>query len=118
MIARVWRGWTRPEEAEAYERLLRDEILPGIVEDAPACRGGDVLRHRTETEVEFMTILWFDSMDGIRAFVGAPPEAAHVPPRARELLHRYEEEVRHYRHRGDRAGPPGSVPAEGPEGPG
>ena len=100
MIARVWRGWTRPEDAEAYERLLREEILPGIVEEAPGCRGGEILRRRAEADVEFMTILWFESMAGIRAFVGEPPEAAHVPPRARELLRRYEDEVRHYRHRG------------------
>ena len=30
LISRVWRGWTRPEDAGAYESLLLNEVLPGI----------------------------------------------------------------------------------------
>jgi hypothetical protein len=31
MIARLWKGWTRPEDADAYERLLREQVLPGLL---------------------------------------------------------------------------------------
>jgi hypothetical protein len=30
MIARHWRGWTAPENANAYEDLLRDTVLSGL----------------------------------------------------------------------------------------
>jgi len=30
MIARVWKGWTKAEDADAYERLLREVVYPGI----------------------------------------------------------------------------------------
>ena len=30
MIARIWHGWTSPENADAYEALLKAEIFPGI----------------------------------------------------------------------------------------
>jgi len=30
MIARIWRGWTKPENAKAYENMLRNEIFPLI----------------------------------------------------------------------------------------
>ena len=30
MIARIWHGWTRPEDSEAYRQLLLTKILPAI----------------------------------------------------------------------------------------
>ena len=38
MISRIWHGWTRHEDADKYEALLRADILPGInrVESAQA----------------------------------------------------------------------------------
>jgi hypothetical protein len=30
MIARIWRGWTTPENADAYHRIVSQEVLPGI----------------------------------------------------------------------------------------
>jgi len=30
MIARHWRGWTRPENADGYENLLKQTVLPGL----------------------------------------------------------------------------------------
>ena len=30
MIARVWRGWTQPENAEVYEKLLQEVVYPGL----------------------------------------------------------------------------------------
>ena len=39
MIARHWRGWTTPENADAYEALLRDSVLPSLKQIA-GYRGG------------------------------------------------------------------------------
>lgn len=100
MIARVWHGWTRPEKADPYERLLREEILPDIASSTPeSYKGGDIFRRSSAEEVEFMTILWFESMEGVRAFVGEDVQQAHVPDKVRQLLHRYEETVHHYERR-------------------
>ena len=30
MIARIWHGYTKPEHADAYEAMLKPELLPGI----------------------------------------------------------------------------------------
>ncbi len=101
-VARVWRGWTAPEDADAYERLLTTEILPGIeARGIPGYRGAEVLRRPTDGEVEFVTILRFASLDAVRGFMGDDPEVAYVPPPARALLRRFDERARHYevRHR-------------------
>jgi antibiotic biosynthesis monooxygenase (ABM) superfamily enzyme len=97
MIERVWRGWIAPEKADAYERFLRDEFLPGA-HGIAGYRGARVLRRRFGDEVEYMTITRFDSMDAIRAFAGEDIELAHVAPEARALLSRWEERVAHYGH--------------------
>lgn len=97
MIARLWRGWTAVEEADAYEALLRGEILPGITAlDILGYRGGHVLRRDSDDEVEFLTVLWFEDLDAVRSFAGTDHESAVVPPRARELLTRFDTMSRHY----------------------
>jgi heme-degrading monooxygenase HmoA len=97
MISRVWYGWTKPERADAYEKLLVEEILPGIQDkDIPGYRGIDLLRRDIENEVEFVTIMWYDSIDSVRAFSGEDYEVAVVPPKARQLLSRFDERSAHY----------------------
>ncbi len=97
MISRVWHGWTTPENADTYERLLRSEILPGIAAKKIAgYRGAHVFRRVLETEVEFITVMWFDSLDNVRAFVGGDHEVAYVPPAAREVLARFDARSQHY----------------------
>jgi len=97
MIERVWRGWTTPEDASAYERLLETEVVPDIAaECGPGYEGFRVLRRRDGDEVEFMTVIRFADRDAVRAFAGEDYETAHVPAAARELLSRYEDEARHY----------------------
>lgn len=98
MIARVWHGWTTLENADAYERLLREEILPGIARHQ-GYRGAHLLRRRAEEsadEVEFVTITWFESMDDVRAFSHDGARGAVVPPAARAVLLRFEERSAHY----------------------
>jgi hypothetical protein len=95
MICRLWHGWTTPENSAAYESLLRTRILPGI-EARKVCRRIQLLRREVPGSVEFVTLLWFDSMDGVRAFAGQDCEVAVVPPEARALLLRFDEKSVHY----------------------
>jgi antibiotic biosynthesis monooxygenase (ABM) superfamily enzyme len=97
MIARVWHGWTTPENADAYERLLRTEIFPGISAKAvPGYRGIKLLRRPLGGEVEFVTIMWFDSLQAVKAFAGEDHETAYVPAKARQVLARFDERSQHY----------------------
>ena len=95
MIGRIWHGWTSPENADAYERLLRSEVLPGI-HRVPGYHGGYLLRRDEGEEVAFVTLTLFDSLDAVRAFAGEDYEAAVVLPDARRLLSRFDERSVHY----------------------
>jgi heme-degrading monooxygenase HmoA len=95
MISRVWHGWTKREHADAYERMLRTTILPGI-HRVEGYQGADLLRRDAGDEVEFVTITRFDSMDAVRAFAGADYEVAVIHPDARDLLSRYDQRSAHY----------------------
>lgn len=97
MIGRVWHGWTIQENADEYERMLREEIFPGIRDKAvEGYRGIQLFRRDNGTEVEFKTIMWFDSLDAVRQFVGDDYEKAYVPPKARAVLSRFDERSQHY----------------------
>lgn len=97
MISRVWHGWTSSANADAYEILLRDAIFPGIQRKAmTGYRGIQLFRRETGNEVEFVTIMWFDSLSAVRAFAGADYETAVVPPEARRLLARFDARSAHY----------------------
>lgn len=97
MISRVWHGWTVPQNADAYEALLRHEIFVGIHDrHIVGYRGIHLLRRNVGAEVEFVTLMWFDSLEAIRAFAGEDYEAAVVPPKARQLLSRFDARSAHY----------------------
>lgn len=97
MISRIWHGWTTRESADAYESLLRTEIFVGIAGRAiPGYRGIQLLRRDVNDRVEFVTIMWFDSLDAVKAFAGEDYEAAVVPPKARLLLSDYDRRSAHY----------------------
>lgn len=77
MLLRTWRGWTSPADADAYERLLTDEILPAIADEAgDAYRGHDVARREAGDRVEFLTVLRFASWDAVERFAGPDSEQA------------------------------------------
>jgi heme-degrading monooxygenase HmoA len=98
MISRIWHGWTTHEQAAEYQALLETEILPGIANrQIRGYRGAHLLRRDQEQEVEFVTILWFESTDALREFAGQDHEVAVVPPKARALLSRFDERSSHYR---------------------
>lgn len=97
MIGRIWHGYTTPANADAYERILKTEVLPGIAAMKVAgYRSVQVLRRPLRDEVEFVTIMLFDSLDAVKAFVGEDYERAHVPQKAREVLSRFDERSQHY----------------------
>jgi len=96
MIARVWRGWTNSvTAADRYEEFLRSTFLPAI-HAIEGYRGASVVRRPAGEEVEFMTITRFASLEAIRKFAGEDYEAAHVAPRARELLSRFDARCQHF----------------------
>src|SRR5512143_922588 len=103
MIARIWHGWTRREQAEAYDELLQREIFRGIEERGmPGFRGIQLLRRDLGAEVEFVTIMWFDSLGAVADFAGEDYELAVVPPKARALLARFDGRSQHYEIRANR----------------
>ena len=97
MICRLWRGWTTPENAQAYERIVRDEVIPGIEERGiRGLRHIDLMKRGLGDEVEFQTIMWFDSLDAIKAFVGEDYCVSHVPTAARAVLNSFDDRAAHY----------------------
>ena len=95
MIARVWHGYTKPEHAEAYEALLKPELLPGISK-AKGYQGSYLLRRAVGDEVEFITVMLWDSIDAIRAVAGPDYETAIIPEVRRKYLSRHDAKSVHY----------------------
>lgn len=95
MIARVWHGWTKPEHADTYEAMLKPEPLPGLGK-IPGYRGSFVLRRNSGAEVEFITVLLWDSIDAVRAVAGPHYENAVVPEERRRVLAHYDAKAAHY----------------------
>jgi antibiotic biosynthesis monooxygenase (ABM) superfamily enzyme len=71
MISRIWHGWTTPGNADKYEALLKEEIFVGIQNRLiRGFNGVQLLRREVGQEIEFVTIMLFDSLDSIREFAG------------------------------------------------
>jgi hypothetical protein len=97
MITRIWHGWTTTANAPVYENLLLTEIFTGIAaRQIAGYRGISLCKRNAGAEVEFVTIMWFDSLDAVRAFAGESYEAAVVPAKARAVLSRFEAASAHY----------------------
>ena len=96
-IKRIWHGWTTPENAPLYEALLKTEVFPGIsAKNIPGYRGIQLLRRRHDAEVEFITIMTFDSLDSVISFQGDDFERCYVPTAAQQLLKRWDDRSAHY----------------------
>lgn len=103
MICRIWHGWTAPASADAYEQLLRSEIFTGMAaRGIDGYRGIQLLRLDAGAEVEFVTVMWFETLGDVRRFAGDDHERAVVPAAARALLARFDERATHYEVRDDR----------------
>lgn len=95
MIARIWHGYTKPEHADAYESMLKPELLPGISK-AKGYRGSYLLRREAGAEIEFITIMLWDSIDAIRAVAGPDYETAVIPEKRRKYLSHFDAKSVHY----------------------
>lgn len=97
MIKRIWHGWTTHESADEYETLLITEIIPGIEAKAvPGYHGIELLRRPHENEVEFVTIMTFDSLASVKHFAGEDHTKSFVPVKAQDVLSRWDERSWHY----------------------
>ena len=95
MIARVWHGYTKPENADGYEAHLKPELLPGLSK-AKGFEGSYLLRRAVADEVEFMTIILWDSIESIRAVAGPDYETAVIPEERRKYLERFDAKAVHF----------------------
>ncbi|HTX42368.1 MAG TPA: hypothetical protein VMD25_11105 [Acidobacteriaceae bacterium] len=95
MIARHWRGWTPRENAEVYERFLRQRVFPQL-EQIPGHQGVWLLRRDAGSESEFIVLNLFDSLAAVRQFAGEEYGIAVIEPEAKALLCRWEEVAEHY----------------------
>ena len=97
MIARIWHGWTSFDKADKYEHLLKEEIFTGIHKrNIKGFREIQLLRKGLKNEAEFITIMWFDSIDAVIEFAGKDYEKAVVLPKAEALLSRFDKKSTHY----------------------
>jgi heme-degrading monooxygenase HmoA len=95
MIARHWRGWTLPQNADAYERVLQEQVFPGL-KRLEGYRGGQLFRRDLADEVEFVVLNYFDSLEAVQRFAGPDYAVAVFEPEARALLSRIEAIANHY----------------------
>jgi heme-degrading monooxygenase HmoA len=95
MIARHWRGWTEPQDADAYESLLKNKVLPSL-RNIDGYRGGYILRDDRPREVEFVVINFFDSLDSVKRFAGLDYATPVFEPEAKVLLRKVEPVATHY----------------------
>ena len=95
IIALHWRGWTKTADADAYESMLREKVLPGMRE-INGYRGGYVLRKECDEESEFVVVNLFESLDAVKSFADTDYDVAVFEPEARILLCRIEPTATHY----------------------
>ncbi len=96
-VCRLWRGWTTSENADAYEHVVRCQVIPGIeARSIPGFRHIDLMKRDLGDEIEFQTLMWFDSLESIKAFIGEDYAVSHVPDEARVVLKRFDERASHY----------------------
>ncbi len=97
MITRIWKGWTTPDNADAYEGLIRSTIFPGIMaRQIEGFRKVELYRGAPEAEVEFVTVMWFESWEAVKSFAGPDWKTSVVPPAARAVLARFDAAAQHY----------------------
>jgi heme-degrading monooxygenase HmoA len=103
MIARIWHGWTSRGNADRYESMLKEEIFLEIRNrHIPGFESIQLLRREAAGEVEFVTLMVFETLDAVREFAGQDYEAAVVPEKARAVLSRFDQRSQHYEIRAER----------------
>lgn len=82
-IARIWRGRTLREKADAYAVYLYEEGIRPLEQKA---LGVQMLCEDRETESEFMTISYWESVAAMSRFAGPDPTKIHHLKRDAEFL--------------------------------
>ena len=95
MIARVWHGATKPEHADSYESMLKPELLPGLSK-VPGYKGSYFLRRDLGHEVEFVTIIFLESLEALKAFAGENYQQSIIPEDRRQYLSKHDAQAAHY----------------------
>jgi len=106
MIARTWRGVAAAATADAYQRHFTAEIVPNLRRLA-GHKGAWLLRRETGEGVEFVAVTLWDSLESVKRFSGADPDAAHIEPAGRAALVDFDTFARHYAVVCDTVGEPG-----------
>lgn len=98
MICRVWRGWTTQENAPKYDDYLQKELFPRLDRELQVhgYHGYQLLRLVRGEEVEFMTMLWFESIKNVRSFAGDGYETPVISEKTKSLLARFADRADHY----------------------
>jgi heme-degrading monooxygenase HmoA len=97
MICRIWRGWTTRENADAYESVVRTQVIPEIERmKIDGFRHIDLLRRADDQGFEFMTIMWFDNIDAVKRFTGDDYAVSYVPAAGQAVLARFDTRSAHY----------------------
>ncbi len=90
-IKRIWHGWTTAENADRYEIVLHDEVFQSIeAKGISGYRGIELLRRDQGDEVEFITIMTFDSIQNVIDFQGEDYQRCYVPDAAKKVLKRWD----------------------------
>ena len=70
-IKRVWHGWTSLENADKYQNILKEEV-------------------------EFITIMTYESLQNVIGLQGEDYKKSYVPDVAQKVLKRWDLEATHY----------------------
>jgi heme-degrading monooxygenase HmoA len=95
VIARIWHGWTMAEDADGYEAHLKPELLPGLSK-VKGFRGSYLLRRVAGEDVEFVTIILWDSIEAVKAVAGADYDKAVIPEERKKYLKRFDAKAAHF----------------------
>jgi len=95
VIARTWRGWTRPEDADSYVEYLERTGMREYRETS-GNRGAWILRRADGDRTEFVTLSFWESMDAVRGFAGDDLDRAVFYPEDDRFLVAREETVTHF----------------------
>jgi catechol 2,3-dioxygenase-like lactoylglutathione lyase family enzyme/heme-degrading monooxygenase HmoA len=95
VIARIWRGWTRSEDADAYVEYLQETGIPAY-RATPGNRGAYILRRAGGDRTEFVTLTFWNSLESVKSFAGDVVDRAVFYPEDDRFLADRENTVTHF----------------------
>ena len=95
MIARIWRGATRAEDADEYLAYLHRTGLAAY-QAAPGSRGVLALRRVADGRAEFLLVSLWESLEALHAFAGPDVERAVFYPEDDRFLIEREARATHH----------------------